>query len=62
MPIRMKSALLPLLVIAVAIAGYAGLHAAAPEPEQDTTPARPISVFTATVRAEETRLTAMALT
>lgn len=57
MPIRMKSALLPLLVIAVAIAGYAGLHAAAPEPEQDTTPARPISVFTATVRAEETRLT-----
>ncbi|HAN28317.1 MAG TPA: efflux RND transporter periplasmic adaptor subunit, partial [Haliea salexigens] len=57
MPIRRKSALLPLLVIAVAIAGYAGLHAAAPEPEQDTTPARPISVFTATVRAEETRLT-----
>ncbi len=56
MPITMKSTLLPVLVIAAALAGYAALHAAAPEPEQDTTPVRPISVFTATVRAEQTQL------
>lgn len=52
MPTTIKRALGPVLVMALGLAGYAALHATAPQPDQAPVDARPISVHTARASSE----------
>ncbi|MEQ9465098.1 MAG: efflux RND transporter periplasmic adaptor subunit [Haliea sp.] len=56
MTFTITRALAPLLVIITGVAGYALLHATAPQPAQEEGRARPVSVFTAAVRSDNLTL------